>query len=409
MNILKWLQFTTIALSPLYIIRGHFFIPTTFLEVLILLTLFVFIILFIKEGKNWKLLRTKFDYLILFFLITATIAAFRNVDLISGLGILRAYFLEPILFFYTLIYTIRRTNNGRFIIFALLTSGIWLVFLSILQKVTGSFTLAPYEIALGRVPAVYNSANALALFLGPISFLSLILVFSKNGKLKLLFGLLFVIFFTTLLWTKSRGGLIAEVVGLLSFFYILISQKMKIFSKVWIILPLAIIAFSSVFFFSVYKDYSGTPLNYKEDVSDNDTLKIRYFLWVGTINMIRDNPINGAGLEGFRPLYERVYKLHPAFEAFQYPHNIFLTFWAEMGLFGLIAFLLLFVSVLSLLIKNIPNSKNPVVLSSLVAVFIYWIMHGLVDVPYFKNDLSLEFWIFLALVVFFTEKPKESI
>jgi hypothetical protein len=32
-------------------------------------------------------------------------------------------------------------------------------------------------------------------------------------------------------------------------------------------------------------------------------------------------------------------------------------------------------------------------LLALVAV----IVHGLVDVPYFKNDLSLEFWTLLAL------------
>ena len=33
-------------------------------------------------------------------------------------------------------------------------------------------------------------------------------------------------------------------------------------------------------------------------------------------------------------------------------------------------------------------------MSSLIVI----IIHGLVDVPYFKNDLSVIFWIFLALI-----------
>lgn len=402
MNLLKRLQFITILFSPLYIIRGSIGeIPTTFLEVLILATFFVWIVVFFKGGLNWSLLKTKFNYLILLFLITALIAAFRNPDFISGLGIFRAYFLEPMLFFYTLLFTVKKTN-GKFLIYALVLSGVWLCILSILQKLTGSFTLAPYEIALGRVSAVYNSANALALYLGPISFLSLILIFSKNLKLKILGGVLFVIFFLVIVWTKSRGGLIAEVISLATFVYILLSQKRNIFSKTWFLIPVAIIIGSTLFFYQIFLIYNHTPLNYRQTIDDSDTLKIRYFLWQGSVDLIKDHPIFGAGLEGFRPLYQSRYKLHPTFEAFQYPHNIFLTFWTETGIFGLIAFVLLLASIFNVLIVKIAKTKKPVILASLTAVFVYWLIHGLVDVPYFKNDLSLEFWVFVALVKEYT-------
>lgn len=401
MNLLKWLQFITILLSPLYIIRGSIVYPTTILEILILTTFLVWIVVFFKDGLKWNLLKTKFNYLILFFLITALVAAFRNPELASGLGIFRAYFLEPILFFYTLTFTVKKTG-GKFIIYALILSGIWLAVLSILQKVTGSFTLAPYEIALGRVSAVYNSANALALFLGPISILSLVLIFSKSQKVKILGGLLFIIFFLVIIWTKSRGGLTAEVLAIVTFFYILFSQKRNVFSKTWFLVPIAIVIASSIFFQQVFVYYNQTPLSYRTTLEDSDTLKIRYFLWQGSINLIKDHPIFGAGLEGFKPLYQNNYKLHPTFEAFQYPHNIFLTFWAEMGIFGLIAFILLLASIFNLLILKISKTKDPVILASLTAVFIYWLIHGLVDVPYFKNDLSLEFWVFVVLVKEYT-------
>lgn len=401
MNLLKWLQFITILLSPLYIIRGSIVYPTTILEILILITFLVWIVVFFKDGLKWDLLKAKFNYLILFFLTTALVAAFRNPDLTSGLGIFRAYFLEPILFFYTLNFTVKKTG-GKFIIYALILSGVWIAVLSILQKLTGSFTLAPYEIALGRVSAVYNSANALALYLGPVSILSLILIFSKNQKVKILGGLLFIIFFLVIVWTKSRGGLIAEVLSIAAFFYILFSQKRNIFSKTWFLAPIAIAIASSIFFQQVFTTYNQTPLSYRATLEDSDTLKIRYFLWQGSINLIKDHLIFGAGLEGFKPLYKNHYKLHPTFEAFQYPHNIFLTFWAEMGIFGLIAFMLLLASIFNLLILKISKTKDPVILASLTAVFIYWLIHGLVDVPYFKNDLSLEFWVFVVLVKEYT-------
>lgn len=402
-NLLKWLQFLTIVFTPLYIVRGVVIIPTTLLELLILLTVLIWFIIFAKEGFPFKKIRTKLDIYIFFFLVSALVAAFMNPDIISGLGIFRAYFLEPIIFFYTLIFTIRRLDN-RFIIYALVLSGVWLMGLSLLQKITGSFTLAPHEIALGRVSAVYNSANALALYLGPISILSLIFVFSKKFKVKLLGIVLFILFFLTIVWTKSRGGLIAEILSILTFIYILISQKKKIFSKYWLIIPIILITCSTLFFYQVYSTYNQTALNYKETMEDSDTLRIRYFLWTGSLNLIKENPVFGAGLEGFKTLYDQEYKLHESFEAFQYPHNIFLTFWAELGIFGLISFLFLFLTLLRVLMLSVNKTKYSYILASLTAVFIYWLIHGLVDVPYFKNDLSLEFWAFTALAVYYAKE-----
>ena len=36
---------------------------------------------------------------------------------------------------------------------------------------------------------------------------------------------------------------------------------------------------------------------------------------------------------------------------------------------------------------------------TLVAILAQMIIHGLVDVPYFKNDLSMLFWIIMAVAV----------
>ncbi|MCA9389730.1 MAG: hypothetical protein KC585_03955, partial [Candidatus Magasanikbacteria bacterium] len=68
----------------------------------------------------------------------------------------------------------------------------------------------------------------------------------------------------------------------------------------------------------------------------------------------------------------------------QYPHNIILNFWVETGLAGLLAFFWIVFAWLK---------KKEAMLLPLVALLI----HGLVDVPYFKNDLAIVFFLVLAL------------
>ena len=120
-------------------------------------------------------------------------------------------------------------------------------------------------------------------------------------------------------------------------------------------------------------------------------------IWKGTINMLHDHPIFGAGLNGFKSLYQTSYMPSQFPEAFQYPHNILLTFWAECGILGLVAFLALIAKLFILLIKNL-SSKDLFLGAGLIASLVYIMVHGAVDEPYFKNDLSLEFWVLVALV-----------
>ena len=83
-------------------------------------------------------------------------------------------------------------------------------------------------------------------------------------------------------------------------------------------------------------------------------------------------------------------------EDFQYPHNIFLTVWSELGLLGLISFVGLVVHIFAQLIR-LNKKKIDLFALALVGSFSFMLIHGLVDVPYFKNDLSLEFWSLIVL------------
>lgn len=134
--------------------------------------------------------------------------------------------------------------------------------------------------------------------------------------------------------------------------------------------------------------------------------QIRMEMWEETLMMLGDRPIQGAGLAGYqsviKPYHQKEYV-----EIFLYPHNIFLTFWSELGIAGLILFIIILIKYFLLgaitsLKKNLTKEQNKfyyILSITLMATMTYLIAHGLVDVPYFKNDLAVMFWVFVGMLI----------
>jgi O-antigen ligase len=126
----------------------------------------------------------------------------------------------------------------------------------------------------------------------------------------------------------------------------------------------------------------------------------RIELWKDTLLMLREHIVLGAGLSGFA---ERIAPFwnptHP--ERFIDPHNILLNFWVETGLLGVFAFAWILVSGFRVTWRGWHGAEGawrPIefgVFLALIAI----VVHGLVDVPYFKNDLSLEFWALVGVAL----------
>jgi putative inorganic carbon (HCO3(-)) transporter len=142
----------------------------------------------------------------------------------------------------------------------------------------------------------------------------------------------------------------------------------------------------------------ATRIGYELTLNGNSTLVGRSYLWRATLQMLRHYPITGAGLAGFET------RLGPYWNAthtdrFIYPHNLVLNFWSATGLLGLAAFGWLLYAAFRVSWRGWTTDDRPWraiqlgVLLALVGI----IIHGLVDVPYFKNDLSLEFWALLGV------------
>jgi O-antigen ligase len=101
-------------------------------------------------------------------------------------------------------------------------------------------------------------------------------------------------------------------------------------------------------------------------------------------------------------------------EIYMYPHNIFLNFWSELGLVGALLFVWLILKFLLLAFKLSvrlarASDRRKYLSLGLMGAMIVIVVHGLVDVPYFKNDLAVMFFIFLALLGCLNIEQKRSL
>lgn len=118
----------------------------------------------------------------------------------------------------------------------------------------------------------------------------------------------------------------------------------------------------------------------------------RFSLWNTGTEMIKDSPILGKGVNGFKNNWD-AYNKDAGLEHYNFPHNIFLNFWVDVGLVGLVS--MMWIMLLGMM-RGIVKRNNAAALGLLLFIVALG-THGLIDIPYFKNDLALLFWLILAL------------
>ena len=116
-------------------------------------------------------------------------------------------------------------------------------------------------------------------------------------------------------------------------------------------------------------------------------------MWHETLSMLRAHPLFGAGLAAF-PTAIAPYHNAEYYEIFQYPHNTFLTVWSELGILGLLAFLV----IAYVVVRSVWQERNSPHVLAAFAGLSTMVIHGLVDVPFFKNDLALLTALLLACI-----------
>ncbi len=390
--------FLTICLLPLYVLRGKIgVIPTTLLEVLVALSTFFWVYDYFRQkvglGALLKAFKTPLFLSSVIFLVVSLTSLLFSPDLFAGFGLYRAYILEPWLLFVISVDVFK--GKPERLVQALIFSALLLSSVALLQAFTRQpfFEASRHELLQGRVSGFYNTANALALYIGPLLSLLLLSLFKTTFWIKKSWAILIIfVFLVVLSLTNSLGAILglALVSVLYSIFFLIRknSTSQKLFFKGVLALVVLICVLYFTFLASISHFAPKGGLTYPRPYGSTEI--VRVCLWEGARDFLLSHP-QGGGLSGFPNGYEK-YRTCDT-ELFQYPHNLFLNFWTEVGLLGLLAFLYLIFSFIRMVMKSAADN---LVKLGLLSYLIYLFVHGMVDVPYFKNDLSAQFWVYLA-------------
>lgn len=368
-----------LALLPAYLWRLKIFnFPTTFLEILIVVFLFSALVGILKNPQLAKAKISqlgKLNYAIGLFLLASVLATVISPEPMRALGQLKAFIIEPVLVFYASILTIKKSNL-KFLLTCLFVSASLISLFGIIQYLTHlglplRFWGSGEEPK--RIVSVFEYPNALALYLTPLLGFFLVLWRKRYEFIKPIYlypGMVFVAI--ALILTFSRGAWLAVIFGVL--FPVLLKRDAKRLMAVALTL-IILLAFVP----SIQQRFT---LNDASTVAHKE-------LFVASTNKLIESPLLGNGLYGFRSTLEQ--QNFPG-EVLNYPHNIILNFWLEMGLLGLLAFIWI------VYLALYQYKKQPSAISLAVVVYLsVMFLHGLVDVPYFKNDLSVLFWFMISL------------
>src|SRR3989338_1741229 len=332
---------------------------------------------------------------ILLWEVAALVSVMVSPNLTAALGVWKAYFVDPLLVFVLVVVTFRHSADQLLVLAALGVSAAAISVVAWYQKLTGTFLPEPWAHTLPlRVTSVYSYPNAVGLYVGPILAMEITWLLQRFKKqthnLVEMFWYLFAALLGAgaIIFSVTRGAWVGVAVSVLVALLFTFRARCK-----YIIGTVAVFIFLSALVPAVRERI--LPYATLQSTSG----KVRLIVWQETLAMLRDHPLTGAGLAGYQttlaPCHQPWHKeASPyALEVFLYPHNIFLNFWSELGLGGLLVFMWLVVVFVRLIWQRRERTLSVVALAGMTAL----IVHGLVDVPYFKNDLAVLFWVIIAL------------
>ena len=374
----------TAACLPLYVVRWHYGpLPTTLLETLIGITVLTYLATLWSE-KRLPRARTPLDIPIGLLLLAGVISVIDAPSQVTALGIYRAYFLEAIAMYYIAVDLLR---DRRDITTFLVIMGAGIAVYATGQIVSFLGAVGNHHLNLSAAPAFLNtSPNDDAMYLEPaLAFAVGFALFPSRPRERWIAAALGALILAGVIVAFSRGAYLA--IAILALVLVFGAQSPR-----WRLRALGVIAVLGLILIEI-------PFVNRRFLTLADSVTNRESLYRQALQMLSHMPITGAGISGF-PI--RVAPYRPQGQIIHiYPHDLWLTTWSELGLLGLIAFAVILIGLIWRGARALPSSADiarPLLWGSVGAAILIAV-HGLFDSPYWKNDLSVEFWLVAALQV----------
>lgn len=305
---------------------------------------------------------------------------------------LRLLIVEPVVAFYVVRATIRTPQHIRLVLGTLALSGVAAAGLGLADLAMRGELLA----LTGRAMAPYSSANHLALFL----------------ERCLAAGLAIALFddrWHRLGWISAAAhaaGILRAVsigawIGGAAIALVLISLRKRAAG--------AVAAGGLIIIFLAGLLILPPERGWDRFNPSTGTGQFRLEIWASSLEMVRDHPLLGVGLDNFLYRYRAEYILPGAWEEpnISHPHNWVLHFWLQLGLPGLMSAIAMAAWLATTAHRCFYHPGSPSdrpLAASALGILIAFLVHGSIDNSYFLVDLALVWWIVLGLLAVSTQQ-----
>ncbi|MBN2415906.1 O-antigen ligase family protein [bacterium] len=336
-------------------------------------------------------------------------AQYRHFSLYEGLELIKMFFI----FFFVANY-VRDSGDYR-IILAVLIAGlaIQVLFVTIEVASGGSFGVAllgtravedPYAQPFFRVGGTFGGANGLAWYLDAVLPVVIAVYFTRMRPLKrVLLTPVLAGGIAVLIMTFSRGGWLGFAVGctlVMIIFFFRTDRKNKVRIGVFAVLMAVLI--------TALLAGTENPVRERLTADDRGSASSRLPLIVVALDMIKHHPLNGVGLNNYTEVHHQYdFGVDKITEYYPVPvHNIFLMIAAEIGLPGLLFFLVfLFAVYRKSLLYAFRNSGLPALtVIGIAGGITAFLVQGMVQNSSFGSVNFYPFWILSATAAGIVER-----
>jgi len=316
--------------------------------------------------------------------------------------------LKFLLIYFMLVEVINNKKRLLSILFAIIASAVLLTADAAVQYYIGRDFLRGCR--LDTFCASFFAASGFAgwlIIIIPVLLGALLAHMITNKIMRILLYLDVSILFLYLIKTYSRGAWVGFLISVLIivFYY---TKNFNFKSKVLLLIPgiyLIIIFLLLSSFLSPQAKYDIlTKFRFSQDINlrlksipqikSGSNLE-RVKLWKESLRIIKDYPLVGCGLNN----YSIVARNYKSFEGGGvYPHNSFLQKTAEIGIFGLLAFLFVLFSYFKAGIQYLNRKMNYLVLCLLAGISAF-LVQSFFDTNLYSLQMVVLFWYMLGLTI----------
>jgi O-antigen ligase len=312
---------------------------------------------------------------------------------------LRVMLIEPVLF-YIILRTSRLDKKSLLrLVDALLLAAIVVSAVGFWLYVQGEATITA-EAGARRLASVYGSPNNVGLFLGRCIPFALAFILIRADRRRRLFAVAaLLIMVAAVALSQSAGALFIGIPASVIAVLFLAWGKRAL-------LPILGLAGAGIVGFVVAMR-SARFARLLDFSSGTNFARIR--VWSSALNMLRDHPITGIGLDQFLYQFRGQYIMPDAWQEpnLSHPHNFILDFWLRLGIFGVLVFVWIQVAFwqASHHAYKLYRTRNPLYFALIIGMMgsmINLLAHGLVDNSVYVQDLAYIFVLLLGLAIQFS-------